>query len=171
MLNMIKALIFSSMELTFNILLIFVNFILFIVLFANIVLFLCWVLLTYRANRSGDLGRYDQGIVAAKQALKLSQFFGIFKKNYGLFGIFEKNNSYEANSLSNLALLYRHQGRYSEAEALYKQAIKIGKISLPANHRSLATYLHSLAVLYHYQGRYSEAEPLSLIHISEPTRP
>ena len=63
MLNMIKTLIFSSMELTFNILLIFVTFILFIVLFANIVLFLCWVLLTYRANRSGDLGRYDQGIV------------------------------------------------------------------------------------------------------------
>ena len=132
---MIKTLIFrifSSMELTIYILAIFVDFILFIALVLNIVLTLYWMLLTYRTKRSVHLGRYDKGIVAAKQALKLSQshFFGILEKNYGLFGIFEKNKSLglEACSLNNLAELYSYQGRYSEAEPLYKKAIEISKI-------------------------------------------
>jgi tetratricopeptide (TPR) repeat protein len=35
-----------------------------------------------------------------------------------------------AQSLNNLALLYNSQGRYSEAEALYKQALELKRRNL-----------------------------------------
>lgn len=65
-------------------------------------------------------------------------------------------------SLNYLALLYKSQGRYSEAEPLYLQAVEIDRRSLPQNHPSLATLFNNLALLDQSQGRYSEAEPLSL---------
>ncbi|MEG4581561.1 tetratricopeptide repeat protein [Microcoleus sp. MON1_C5] len=67
-----------------------------------------------------------------------------------------------SSSLNNLAALYQSQGRYSEAEPLYLQALEIDRRSLPEDHPSLATHLNNLAGLYKSQGRYSEAEPLYL---------
>jgi len=67
-----------------------------------------------------------------------------------------------ASNLNSLAGLYYYQGRYSEAEPLYLQAIAIIKQSLPEKDLSLATYLDNLAILYESQGRYTEAEPLFL---------
>ncbi|NEO61572.1 MAG: tetratricopeptide repeat protein, partial [Moorea sp. SIO4G2] len=52
------------------------------------------------------------------------------------------------------------QGRYSEAEPLYQQALKLRKQLLGENHPDVATSLNNLAGLYDNQGRYSEAEPL-----------
>ena len=67
-----------------------------------------------------------------------------------------------SSSLNYLAALYESQGRYSEAEPLYLQAVEIDKRSLPEDHPTLATHLNNLAELYRSQGRYSEAEPLYL---------
>jgi len=67
-----------------------------------------------------------------------------------------------SSSLSYLALLYRSQGRYSEAESLFLQVVEIHRRSLPEDHPSLAISLNNLAGLYESQGRYSEAEPLYL---------
>ncbi|MEG4235710.1 tetratricopeptide repeat-containing protein [Microcoleus sp. Pol11C3] len=67
-----------------------------------------------------------------------------------------------SSSLSYLAALYKSQGRYSEAEPLYLQAVEIDRRSLPEDHPSLATHLNNLAELDRSQGRYSEAEPLFL---------
>ncbi|MEG4107707.1 tetratricopeptide repeat protein [Microcoleus sp. S13_C5] len=67
-----------------------------------------------------------------------------------------------SSSLSYLAGLYKSQGRYSEAEPLYLQAVEIDRRSLPEDHPNLATHLNNLAQLYQSQGRYSEAEPLYL---------
>ena len=67
-----------------------------------------------------------------------------------------------SSSLNYLAGLYRSQGRYSEAELLYLQAVEIDRRSLPEDHPNLATNLNNLAALYYFQGRYSEAEPLYL---------
>ncbi|NEO96258.1 MAG: tetratricopeptide repeat protein [Moorea sp. SIO3G5] len=63
-------------------------------------------------------------------------------------------------SLNNLALLYYNQGRYSDAEPLYLQALDLMKQLLGQNHPLVATSLNNLAGLYDNQGRYSEAEPL-----------
>ncbi|NEZ59842.1 CHAT domain-containing protein [Leptolyngbyaceae cyanobacterium CCMR0081] len=61
-----------------------------------------------------------------------------------------------ARSLSNMALLYESQGRYSEAEAFLLEALKMLNNDSP----DLANCLNNLALLYDSQGRYSEAESL-----------
>jgi tetratricopeptide (TPR) repeat protein len=66
------------------------------------------------------------------------------------------------SSLNQLALLYKSQGRYDEAEPLYLQALELSKRLLGDNHPDVATSLNNLAYLYESQGRYDEAEPLYL---------
>jgi len=65
-----------------------------------------------------------------------------------------------ASSLNNLALLYRNQGRYTEAEALYKRALAIAKKVFGFDHPKLSIYQNNLALLYKNQSRYAEAELL-----------
>jgi tetratricopeptide (TPR) repeat protein len=67
-----------------------------------------------------------------------------------------------ATSLNNLALLYESQGRYSEAEPLYLQALSLTRRLLGEEHPSVATSLNNLAGLYKSQGRYSKAQSLYL---------
>ena len=65
-----------------------------------------------------------------------------------------------AQSLNNLAGLYRAQGRYAKAEPLYERALTIDEKALGPEHPDLATDLNNLAGLYSAQGRYGNAEPL-----------
>ena len=71
-----------------------------------------------------------------------------------------ENHPYVATGLNNLAYLYKSQGRYSEAEPLYKRSLLISEEQLGADHPNTALSLNNLAELYRVQGRYSEAEPL-----------
>ncbi|MCC3527004.1 MAG: tetratricopeptide repeat protein [Microcoleus sp. PH2017_22_RUC_O_B] len=75
-----------------------------------------------------------------------------------------------SSSLSCLAALYKSQGRYSEAEPLYLQALEILRPSRHEYHLSLATPLNNLAGVYKSQGRYSEAEMLYLQALEIDTR-
>ncbi len=54
-----------------------------------------------------------------------------------------------ATSLNNLAVLYRAQGKYPEAEPLYKRALAIREKALGPDHPDVAASLYNLAVLYH----------------------
>ncbi|MCC3438197.1 CHAT domain-containing tetratricopeptide repeat protein, partial [Microcoleus sp. PH2017_05_CCC_O_A] len=63
-------------------------------------------------------------------------------------------------SLNNLAELYRSQGRYRDAEPLYKQALEMWQRLFSDDHPDLAKSLNNLASLYRSQGRYRDAEPL-----------
>ncbi|WP_414590159.1 tetratricopeptide repeat protein, partial [Scytonema sp. PCC 10023] len=65
-----------------------------------------------------------------------------------------------AQSLNALAALYQNQGRYTQAEPLFRQALEMRKRLLGQQHPDVATSLNDLAALYQKQGRYSEAEPL-----------
>ena len=67
-----------------------------------------------------------------------------------------------AESLNNLALLYRYQGKYREAEPLYLQALELKRRLLGEEHSDVALILNNLTVLYEFQGKYSEAESLCL---------
>jgi hypothetical protein len=81
----------------------------------------------------------------------------------GLLGSLKRTDSPDmATSLGRLASLYHDQGRYSEAEPLYLQALALKRSLLGEQHPSLATSLNNLAALYKSQGRYEEAEPLYL---------
>ncbi len=57
-------------------------------------------------------------------------------------------------------MLYHAQGRYAEAELLYKRALEIREKALGPDHPDVANSLNNLASLYDEQGRYGEAEPL-----------
>jgi tetratricopeptide (TPR) repeat protein len=75
-----------------------------------------------------------------------------------------------AASLNNLANLYKSQGRYTEAEPLYLEALDLTKRLLGDNHPDVAQSLNNLAYLYQSQGRYTEAEPLYLEAIKIATQ-
>jgi len=69
-----------------------------------------------------------------------------------------------ADSLSNLAAIYRAQGKDAEAESLLLRALTITETPLGPRrlvHPNLATILRNLAAFYCDQGRYADAEPLA----------
>ena len=63
-----------------------------------------------------------------------------------------------ANSLHNLAGLYRVQGRYGEAETFYQRSLAILRKAFGPDHPDVATSLNNLAELYRAQGRTEKAE-------------
>jgi tetratricopeptide (TPR) repeat protein len=52
------------------------------------------------------------------------------------------------------------QGRYAEAEPLYKRSLSIVEKALGPDYPEVGTSLNRLAFLYQLQGRYGEAETL-----------
>ena len=64
------------------------------------------------------------------------------------------------HSLINLAGLYHAQGRYGEAEPLFRRSLAIREKARGPEYPDVATSLNNLAELYRGQGRYAEAEPL-----------
>jgi tetratricopeptide (TPR) repeat protein len=65
-----------------------------------------------------------------------------------------------AQTLNNLANLYRKQGKDDEAEALYQRALAIREKVLGPEYTSTASTLNNLGFLYSERGKYDEAEPL-----------
>jgi CHAT domain-containing protein/tetratricopeptide (TPR) repeat protein len=65
-----------------------------------------------------------------------------------------------ATAISWLANVYGAQGRYAEAERLYKRSLAIREKALGPEDPLVANSLNSLADLYRYAGRFAEAELL-----------
>ena len=65
-----------------------------------------------------------------------------------------------AASLNNLAALYKSQGKYEQAEPLYKRSLAIVEKALGPDHPNVATSLENLATLYRATKRDEEAEKL-----------
>ncbi len=65
-----------------------------------------------------------------------------------------------AYPLHGLALLYEKQGRYTEAEPLYRRALHIREQVLGPEHRETAAVLHDFAGFQLAQGKISEAANL-----------
>ncbi|NEQ48649.1 MAG: tetratricopeptide repeat protein, partial [Leptolyngbya sp. SIO3F4] len=62
--------------------------------------------------------------------------------------------------LNQAGFFLKAQGRYGEAEPLYKAALAMRKLLFGSEHPAVAHSLNNLATLYESQGRYEEAEPL-----------
>ena len=73
---------------------------------------------------------------------------------------FGTDHPYYAVALNKLAIVIQAQGKYGEAEGLYKRALVIREKALGANHPDVAQTLNNLANVYWTQGKYSEAEGL-----------
>ncbi|MBW4629026.1 MAG: tetratricopeptide repeat protein [Brasilonema octagenarum HA4186-MV1] len=93
-----------------------------------------------------EQGNINQAIALAQQVIELGQNLQLTE--HPIF----------ADSLNNLAELYRMYGRYSEAEPLYKQALNKRQDLFGEEHPDVAQSLNNLAVLYFSQGHYSQAE-------------
>ncbi|MCH6545313.1 MAG: tetratricopeptide repeat protein, partial [Deltaproteobacteria bacterium] len=63
-------------------------------------------------------------------------------------------------NLNDQAISYYRDGKYAEAEPLFKRSIAIREKVLGQFHPELAQSLNNLAGLYQAQGKYAEAEPL-----------
>jgi tetratricopeptide (TPR) repeat protein len=67
---------------------------------------------------------------------------------------------YLPTAMDNLAVVYRSQKKFGQAEALYKRAIPIWEKVAGADDPDTATSINNLAALYYYERKYAEAEPL-----------
>ena len=76
----------------------------------------------------------------------------MFKELYG------ENQTDVACTLNNLGELYREIGRYSEAEKLHNQALKIREKLFNKPHHDIGQSLNNLALIFYFQGKYTEAE-------------
>ena len=74
---------------------------------------------------------------------------------------FGKQNLETFTSMSYLALLYQYQGKYADAEPLYKDALAGYQKAFGHEHPDTLTSMDNLALLYRYQGKYADAEPLN----------
>ncbi|MBE3035878.1 MAG: tetratricopeptide repeat protein [Candidatus Atribacteria bacterium] len=70
--------------------------------------------------------------------------FGCNLSKIILTGSFGPDHPDVATSLNKLAELYRAQGRYSEAEPLYKRALAIAEKTLGAHHPNTETFRQNL---------------------------
>lgn len=95
-----------------------------------------------------DRGRYREAEPLFQRALS------IWEQQFG------PEHPKVAETLNNLALLYRDQGKYAEAEPLYQRALHIREQQLGPVHPLVADTLNGLANLYTMQGKYAEAEPV-----------
>ncbi|QYS99511.1 hypothetical protein H0G86_006637 [Trichoderma simmonsii] len=67
-----------------------------------------------------------------------------------------------ASLLSRIAEYFNFEGKWSQAEMLHTEAIKIRRELLGADHRDTLNSMHNLALTYMYQGRWKEAEDLNV---------
>ncbi len=95
-------------------------------------------------------GKYHEAILIAEKSLQIAE------SSCG------SDHLITANSLDNMADLYRTHDQNEEAEPLYQRALKIREKKLGPDHPSTATSLCNLAVFYSAEGRYEEAETLYL---------
>ena len=116
---------------------------------------------TQACSRSNNWENYNQ---AGKEAYGRGDFAEAEKQWLAARSAGERFGSQDprlAATLSNLAELYRSQGRYSEAAELNQRALSIWEKDLgKTDDPIVAQALNSLALTYGAQGRTSEAEPL-----------
>lgn len=101
-------------------------------------------------------GYYSHERAQEKEAASLlEQSLVVFKNIYG------PTHNLVADTLNNLALVYKTQGKQRDAEALLLQALSIDA-QTQGTHGGSARSLNNLANLYQEQSRYQEAEALFL---------
>lgn len=103
----------------------------------------------WAVNGQAGLKAYEQGRLAEAEAR--------FKQALGMMRSLQPQQPY---ILDELAVLYETQGKYSEAEQLYLQALKIREKYRGVEHPEVATSLRNLAEQYEILGQHDKAEGL-----------
>jgi tetratricopeptide (TPR) repeat protein len=101
-----------------------------------------------RFNEVKDAGNYPAALAEAQKfEAVVKARFGVNHVNYGV-------------ALNNLAIVYKEQGKYADAEGLFKRALAIQEKTRGKDHPDVAATLNNLAVVYLEQGKYADAEGL-----------
>jgi len=74
-------------------------------------------------------------------------------------------------SLSHLAVVYRDEGRYGDAEIFARRALEVRRQVSNLKSPAMAVTLNNLAEIYRLQSRHTEAEPLFLEALPSSRRP
>ncbi len=91
------------------------------------------------AAKAYQEGRYADAEKSLQTTLKAAETFG-------------PQDPRLTTSLNNLAVLYKTQGKYAEAEQLYKRSLEIREKALGPKHSDVAQSLNNLAVLFKTKG-------------------
>ena len=83
---------------------------------------------------------------------------------------FGADHAYYAVALNKLGIVVQAQGKYTEAEGLFKRALAIREKALGANHPDVGQTLNNLAIVYRDQGKYGEAEGLLQARVGDPRK-
>jgi tetratricopeptide (TPR) repeat protein len=71
-----------------------------------------------------------------------------------------EDNATTLQILNNLALTYKNEGKYAQAEPLYTNALETRRRVLGEEHDDTLVSMNNLSMLYRLQGKYAQAEPL-----------
>jgi hypothetical protein len=110
-----------------------------------------------QGNLDAIYKRYNELYAAGNYAAALVE---AQKFEAGVKARFGVNHAKYGSALNNLAMVYAAQGKYADAEELYKRDLEISEKALGKDHRDVATTLNNLANVYKDQGKYAEAEGL-----------
>jgi tetratricopeptide (TPR) repeat protein len=95
-----------------------------------------------------DAGNYPAALVEAQKfEAGVRARFGVNHANYGA-------------ALNDLAMVYEAQGKYVDAEELFKRALAIYEKTRGASQPIVANTINNLAAVYDEQGKYADAEGL-----------
>ena len=83
--------------------------------------------------------------------------------SYALGALDGEERTEFATAIVWLASVYQAQGRYGDAESLYKRTLTIFEKVYGSDHPSVGASLNNLAGLYDDEGRYFEAEPVGFL--------
>jgi tetratricopeptide (TPR) repeat protein len=101
-----------------------------------------------RFNEFYGAGNYPAALVEAQNfEAGVKARFGVNHANYGV-------------ALNNLAMVFEAQGKYADAEELFKRALAIYEKARGASQPIVANTLNNLAAVYDEQGKYADAEGL-----------
>lgn len=67
--------------------------------------------------------------------------------------------------MNNLEVLLDSQGKYSEAEPIFRQALALSEKVLGTDHPNTLISMNNVALLLTSQGKYNEAKSLFIAHL------
>lgn len=106
---------------------------------------------------------WDKSIEAGTKAYRQGRYAEAEKQLQAALKEAEKfapNDPRLAATLNDLGLLDQAEGKYGQAETLFKRSLATRERVLGLVHPDVAASLNNLAELYRAKGRYDEAEPL-----------
>ncbi len=123
----------------------------------------CAALVTAPARASERDRRWTHSMAAGQLAYEAGRFNEAESLLKGALANAEKFGPRDprlSSTLNRLAQVYHDQGKYSQAEPLYKRSLTLTQKALGPAHPDVAANINNLATLYRDEGRYDRAEAL-----------